>query len=408
MSIKLKDLLNYDIKPFLFGVLFSRITTEDTRDIPEKVYAYTSFRKSKAVNYTDFDFIEYSNALQDKYNELSGYKNWMVKTAKEGSMELRFPIENNLNTPIETINDLVYKRLIKEDWLYDESLNAEKKDFMRGFMETRGSIDTTASYITQDYFYNNRRELKRINIFTDRIEIPYSYLNFNPRQLQNDYVTGKSKRNTQFRVNLHYYVKNFGFYNKYKALIYEKSYGEKNSKVIIDDVIYFLVNVPDKNDDVNFVKYTNFFTDNIYEKELNTNNITALRESLGFYNVNSTKGKSRNQTIIDIFNAISPDECALCGTTETFLQGNSDRQAFEVHHLIPYHNGIHYDNMANLVKLCPTCHSSLKKGRSPKEEQIKSIIKILFENNELYEYASNALGINDINKLAEEIQEMLG
>ena len=36
---------------------------------------------------------------------------------------------------------------------------------MRGYMETRGSIDLSGNYIAQDYFYNNQMELKRIQIF---------------------------------------------------------------------------------------------------------------------------------------------------------------------------------------------------------------------------------------------------
>ena len=63
MAVKLKDLLNFDIKPFLFGVLFSRIVSDEKKEIPEELYVYTAFRASKAVNFSDFSFKEYSSKV---------------------------------------------------------------------------------------------------------------------------------------------------------------------------------------------------------------------------------------------------------------------------------------------------------------------------------------------------------
>lgn len=409
MVIKVKDLLDFDIKPFLYGVLFSRITSDEQSEIPEKFYVYTAFRASKAVNYTDFNFLEYSSKLVDRYNYVSGYKNWAVKSVTDTYMKVTFPILNDLGITIEAFNDIVYKRLMQESWLYEEGMSEEKKMFMRGYMETRGSIDLGGNYISQDYFYNNRIELKRIQIFMDLLGIPFSYLNFNPRELQGDFITGKRKRNTQFRINIHYYVSEFGLINEYKALIYEKNYGTIGNMIEKDNVIYFEVEPPKRNDSISFIKYINFFSNNIYKQDLNKQKIMTLRKNLGFNkDANKIEGKSRNQTIIEVFDSVSPDQCAVCGTKETFIRKSTQRQAFEVHHVIPFHNGKQFDNIANLVKLCPTCHGSLKKGRSTKEEQVKNIISILHGNSAVYEYTSSILGYSDINVLAEKIQDMLG
>ena len=409
MAVKLKDLLNFDIKPFLFGVLFSRIVSDEKKEIPEELYVYTAFRASKAVNFSDFSFKEYSSKLIEKYDFSSGYRNWKVKSVSDTSMKLSFPILNDMNVSIESLNDIIYKRLMQESWLFEEGLTEEKKMFMRGYMETRGSIDLSGNYIAQDYFYNNQMELKRIQIFMDLLGIPLSYLNFNPRELQGDFITGKSRRNTQFRINIHYYAREFGFLNDYKALIYEKNYKTKQYKLEINNVVYYEVEPPSRNDSISFIKYINFFSNNIFKKDLNKQKIMHLRENLGFNrDGKEIDGQSRNQTIIETFDLVSPDKCAICGTEKTFLRKSTQRQAFEIHHVIPFHNGKQFDNIANLVKLCPTCHGSLKKGRSTKEEQIKNIILILHGNPAIFEYTSSVLGISNINNLAEEIQNMLG
>src|SRR5690625_1786812 len=411
MTIKLSDLLNFDIKPFLFGTLFSRIITDEDAEIPEQIYVYTNFRASKAVNYTDFDFRQYSERLVDIYNRASGYRNWQVQRVSDSSMKLIFTIENNLHIPIEQINNLVHQKLMQESWLYADAdtLDEAQKMFMRGYMETRGSIDLTRKYIAQDYFYNNRIELKRVQIFIDFLNIPLSYLNFNPRELQGDYVTGNMRRNTQFRINLFYYAKEIGFLNEYKALIFEKGYKTEDVKLIDGDVIYYDVLPPERNDSVSFIKYINFFSNNIYKQDLNKRKVEHLRKNLGLDQKDNVYGhQTRNQTIISLFDEIAPDKCGICGTTETFLRKKTGRQAFEIHHVIPFHKGKQYDNIANLVKLCPTCHDSLKKGRAPKEQQIEHIILILHNHPEIYEYTSSMLGIEPINELAREIYTMLG
>lgn len=407
MYINAKDLMRFNIKPFLFGVLFSRLMTDDITEIPKMFYIYTYFKTSKAVNFTDFDFCSYSEILVNDYNTFSGYENWQIKSVTNSSMELRFYIKNDLEIKTSEFYNLIYKKIMQEDWVYDETLSLKKRQFLIGFMETRGSIDLSANYISQDYFYDNRFELKRIQLITDYMNIPYSFLNLNPRNLQPDFISGKRKRNMQFRINIHYYSRFIGYINRYKAMIYSN-----NWKVINEEpkngIITFKSSLPKMRESIAFIKYLNFFTNNIYEKDLNAEKILALRNALGFnkdeLNVSKT---SRNRTIIEIFDSIAPDQCGLCDTKETFIKNNG-RQAFEIHHVIPYFHGKQYDNIANLIKLCPTCHSSFKKGRSTMSEQVKNIIVLLHKHPEIYEYTSSVLGIENITELATEIQHMLG
>jgi len=408
-SINATDLLRFNnTKPFLFGALFSRAKiVQEAGD--EYFCCYTVFKVSKAL--LQYDFVRCANELAQKYNKDSGYDNWMVycvnPDAKEQqvAVELRFHIKNDGRMDLVTFNNLVYKKLMKCDWLHEEGLNENKKSFVRGYMETRGSIDLTRVLIAQDYYYNNLMELTRILLFPYNIGIPSSYLNFNPREMQ----PNSKEKATQFRMNLFWYAQEIGFSNKYKADVFASAY----SSQIIDSyckngIVYFIMPEQRINDDIAFIKMLNYFSKNIYGQELNEARIRALRNQLGFNNrsEDNTKPK-RNRTLTEIFDDISEDKCALCGTTETFTKGNG-RQGFQIHHFISSHNGHEFDNVANFVKLCDTCHGSLKKSRAIKSEQVEAIITMLHQNSQLYDYVSTVLGISNINKLAEAVFGMLG
>ena len=227
--------------------------------------------------------------------------------------------------------------------------------------------------------------------------------------MQPQYVSGEVKRNAQFRINLFFYAKEIGFINRYKAQIFENAYHSvKKDLYEKHGIIYYVLQVPEVNDEVTFIKYLQFFTNNIYNQTLTKSNIEALRKRLGFKDrAERNLSANRDKSIIDIYRDISEDKCAICGTTKTFVNDN-DKEYFEIHHVIPFYNGIKYDNIANLVKLCPNCHTMLKKNRATKEVQIDAIKKILSGNESILQYASAALGYDDIDVLAERIQSMLG
>lgn len=406
--LKVSELLaKKEIKPFLYGAFLSRIMTK-TISGEEYFYAYTSFRASKAVYKDDFNFYAYADELIASFNHYSGFYNWEKHSVKEQSMQLRFYVLNDLNINATQFYTMLYKKMLSCDWLFADELNESKKSFIRGFMETRGSVDTSLNFIAQDYFYNNTLELKKGKIFTDMLGLPVSYTNFNARNLQPQYISGENRRNAQFRINLMFYAGQIGFINKYKAAVFENSY-YNNGKYEIDGITYFNVDLPKPaNDDVTFIKYLNFFTNYIYEKKLNKAAIDDLRKRLGFDKGSSTEKINRNRTIIELFNEITEDKCAVCGTTQTFLNKRTGRQHFEIHHVISFKNGVELDNIANLVKLCPTCHDMLKKNATQKDKQIKAILKILAEHTEILEFAKSYLQIDDINEITEEIWNRLG
>jgi hypothetical protein len=407
MLIKASDFLKYEITPFLYGVFYSRIMPVVEKNIiPKSFYIYTSFRTSKAVSQSKFSLSAYSSKLNSIYNKLSGYSQWTIHKADDSKVELRFYIDNDLNINSSSFYNLIYQKLRSEKWLYTIGLNEEKKFFVRGYMESRGSVDTSLKLFAQDYFYSNSFELKRVLLLTDDIGIPISYANFNARNMQPQFVSGYRKRNAQFRINLFYYAKEIGFVNEYKALVFESAYGKFN-RIEKDSVIFYDVPVSSINNSVQFINYLNFFTNNIYNKQLTPKTIESLREELGFDKSINDQGPTRNRSIVLLFDQISEDKCGLCGTKKTFTKSNG-REAFEIHHVIPFHNGQEYDNIANFIKLCATCHRSLKKGNAQRQFQIEAVMKILKNYIEIYEYTSAALGIQEITNLADKIVGMLG
>lgn len=392
-----------DIKPFLLGAFLSRIMPYGEKYF----YAYSAFRQSNAVYKDDFDLKQYASELVNSYNQHSGFYNWEVHSKSETAIEIRFYIENDLNISVNQLYVFLYKKLLKSDWVSESGLTDEKADFIRGFMEPRGSIDTSRKLIAQDYFYNNRNELKKALILTNLMELPIEYANFNARNLQPQYVSGENKRNTQFRINLYYFASKIGFINEYKALVFEKAYGIKN-KEIINGVSKYKCVLPNvRSSDSSFINYINFFSNFIYEKQLSPAVISELREKLGFSEAQRDT-QSRNKTIVSLFDKISEDKCAVCGTTQTYLSNSTGKQYFEIHHVISYKNGAELDNIANLVKLCPTCHRTLKKNSSSEQTQKEAINKILHNHQEVLEFAKSYLGIDDISELTHEIWTRLG
>ena len=394
------------LKPFLLGAFLSRVM-EETIEGKKYFYAYSSFKSSKVVDFGDFDFNELSKSLINKFNLRSGFDNWIVFKVTDKSMELRFYVLNDIDISKIFFYKSLFQKVMQSDWITEPDLNDKKRDFIRGFIELRGSVDTTAKLIAQDYFYDDRMELKKAQILTDFMSVPLRFANFNARNLQPDYVSGKNMRNTQFRINLYFYAKFIGFINEYKAEIFNESY-YSYSKHIIDYCTYFDVEIPKgKVTTAKFIEYLNFFTDNIYEKKLTPEIVNEYRKVLGF-DIENDSSPSRNKKIIEVYSNAIPDVCAICGTTKTSFNPRTGKQNFEIHHVISLNNGQIYDDIKNLVKLCPTCHDMLKKNHATKEEQMNGIRTILYGHEEVRDYVSSVLCIDDINELVEKIWEMLG
>ncbi len=404
--MRVSEFLRREISPFLYGAFMSRIMSA-RKNGKKFFYCYTSFRMSKVAPPRVFSIANYGRTYINELNYISGVREWEIHKCTDDGFEGRLYLENDLDLTETSFYNMLHSKFFQSPWIHEEGLTDDKKDFIRGFLELRGSVDTTLKYIAQDYFFHNRVELKKATILTDFMNVPLKFANYNMRDLQFQFVMDINKRNPQFRINSFYYAKYIGFLNKYKAKIFEKAFttlGSYERK----QIRYFNLNMPDsKNDDVAFIRYLNFFSNNIYEKVLTPTTVNMLRERLGFNTNVETDEAARNRTIIALFDMIAPDKCAVCGREITHRKPDG-RQYFEIHHVISRCNGSELDNIANLVKLCPDCHRMMKRNGAPKDDQIRANIKMLNEHSEIYEFCSSYLNINDINKLAERIQEILG
>ena len=410
-----------DTKPFLLGVAYSRnIIT------PSKKYFVlsTGFKKSTKVFKTDFDYDNYKIQYRDVLSRESGYTRYLNSEIKETNIkelisisgDYKLVFENDLKfVNSQTLYLLIAQILLRADWFVnDKELNFNKRMFIRGFVEPRGSIDTTRPYITQDYFYNDSREASRINWLLSYNLFPFYVCNINFRNLQRQHVEGTNKRNTQFRINLNWYLFNIGLYNEYKIKIAQNVYTQFKEKKTIDNAIGFYCDVPEFDKDNNEINYVlSVFLNNIIDKkELTKADVKKYRIKLGLANTDdddTPKKETRSKKIVDIFKEISEDKCAICGTTKTFTEKGTGRQHFEIHHVISVKSGDinELDKIENLVKLCPTCHESLRKGSAPVEKQIESCKKILQNNDLVFNFCSAYFGTNDLEILAERVQENL-
>lgn len=412
--IKVSDFFRVDVDPFVLGVFYSR-TQEAKTEEKKYIYTYTDFNESKFSNSKLFDFDSYvDDELKDDLNAISSPKLWVTNSELQ-SIGIRIRkhkaymiLENDLNISLKSFFDKLYFKILNMNFVLDDKFNHGKADFIRGFIETRGSVDTTAAFISNDYYYNSAFELKKVRILTERMSVPSNVINLNFRNLQKQFREGK-KRNPQLRINIHWYASKVGFVNKYKSYLYSIVH---HNSILTDEgesIIYYLdaMNPDAETINTQFSNYLDLYSDHIYNKELDKLEVNRLRKKLNFNSVSNTN-ISRNQSIIKLFRELSEDICAGCDTKVTSTSKNTGRQNFEIHHFIPFKNNeIVLDTMDNLVKLCPTCHDTLKKGRATPSEQTILCETILSKNESLYDFASSYLEIEEMNEIAKKVQKLL-
>ena len=386
--LKVSEFFSKEIPPLILGGFFSRrIFTEDNKYI----LIYTFYKKSqkidtKNINYETYDS-EYINALNKESGEYPYWcsKNDIISTLNISLGRLAgqafFVLENDVNLTPDAFYNKLYAKIVSScEWIYDENINEEKKSFIRGYMELRGSIDTTANYIAQDYFYDSIFEIKKARMLVDYFSIPYNVVNINFRELQHDYYEGIRERNTQLRLNIFWYMENIGIINGYKAELFARSRNlemvEKKNNIYYfkcDDVRRRANNILDER--------LNFYSTNIFGKEITDEDIKKMRNELNFDNTNKSV---RSSALVEAIKYLTPDECVCCKNRydikdRSYINKNTGRYYFEIHHVISIGMNKELDDENNMVKLCPTCHRTLKRGSGTPEEQ-KALIRDIFHN----------------------------
>lgn len=382
-----------NIPPLVLGAFFSRriFTAND-----KYILTYSSFKESQKVCTQNIPFDGYYEKYISILNQKSqSYPYWYSKSQVADDLKIKksdlqgqavFVLENDLNLTTDNFYNKMYSYLISTyDWLFDEELNSQKEDFIRGFMELRGSIDTKRPYITQDYFYDSKLESKKARFLVDYLSIPFNVININFRELQNQYYSGIVRRNTQFRLDVIWYMENIGLLNGYKAEISSIAHNFTLKKQ--NEIYYSTTSSKGFKSKSNILdERLNFYSTNIFDKDINDDEIQILRAELGF---DDTPKNIRNYALAELIRMNTPDECICCKNKyniadRSYISKRTGRYYFEIHHVISIGNNRQLDDENNMVKLCPVCHRNLKQGSGTKETQIELI-------REIYQNAPNTL-----------------
>lgn len=383
--------------PFVLGAFFSRY-------VIEKGFIQT-ISQYKPTKFLDDSIYKSSLALYlDALNYQSNDCVWEYRD----KTSFQILLENDLNLNGDRFYKLLLRKIMLSPFFIGEILDRDKKAFIRGFFEIRGSVDASRKYLSQDYFYNSELELKRVRLLMDNFNIPEEAFNINFRELQSQFVSGENRRNTQLRINLFWYIKNIGLINEYKAKIIKEVYGI-NYRSNIDEIFYFECEEP------SFTKAMinerlGFYLNTIYGKNLSNYEIDKIRKDLEFEEEKNDKFK-RDVNIVKFMRIYAPDICAGCNDIydikdRSFLT-RQNRYYTEIHHCISVGKDKELDVLENLVKLCPTCHRALGKGSSSAEYQKELIKRILNSNQQNLEFAKIIFASDDINILVDKIQENL-
>lgn len=407
--MKVSEFLNRDdIAEFLLGAFYGRFEiTDDTKYI----YSISTYKSSKFCDDKEF-YVKSKKYYLNILNKFSGQNIWTMDKIKGiNRSEYTCLLENDLQLSRESFFNKLYTKIVSSRFVLEKGLTENKKMFIRGFMELRGSVDGTADYLAQDYFFSNEFELKRVRLLVDLISIPVEYLNYNFRELQAQYISGENRRNTQLRIILSWYVKHIGIINIYKANIIKNAYYGFVPKPINNDILYFTT--PDKNSQqkTTFENRIAIYSQKLLGKELSKLDIQNLRNEIGFNNEIENKFR-RDMEIVEIVRLFTPDKCACCQekyniNDRTFISRKTNRPYFEIHHVISVGKNNELDVEDNLVKLCPVCHSQIKAGAGLEFEQKETISKILKHEPKCFEFATHIFDTDNREKIIENIYKSL-
>lgn len=234
-------------------------------------------------------------------------------------------------------------------------------------------------------------------------------LNLNFRNLQKQYYEGTNKRNTQFRINSKWYMKHIGMLDDFKVEKFANCHSSID-KINKEDIIsYFNIEEPRYNLRKGVDDRFNFYIHNILHRALTEQEINTLRQNLGY---NTKSLQIRDSSLPELVRLLEPDECVCCKNIynindRTFIHKKTNRPYFEIHHVISLGNNKELDDENNLVKLCPICHTCLKRGTGLESDQKRLIALILENSNKALKFSQNIFDSTDKNLLIEKIYSNL-
>ena len=411
---KLSFFLDSDVPAFILGAFYNRFLISENNQFIYTVISYKSSKRLSELINSEFD-----NYLHNYINILNSFSNnykWNISNSETKQLNLNIGnayliLENDINISANSFYNKLYSKIINLDIIHTNELNDYKKEFIRGFFEPRGSIDTKLGFLTQDYFYNNDFEFRKINLLYDFFNIPTKNLNLNFRELQGQFVSKENQRNTQLRIKLKWYLHNIGMINPYKNLLISQEFQYKAKQTIYNVTYYLNDSIETKKDLIStFEERIKYYTDRIYHKKLTDADIEKVRQEIGFDE--EQKQTLRDTSLITVFRDNTEDKCICCKEKydikdRSFINKKTNRYYFEIHHVISLGANKELDDENNLSKLCPTCHAALKRGRATENYQ-KSLIKNILKNSpNILDFSKHYFDTDDENIIIDLIYQNL-
>ena len=280
--------------------------------------------------------------------------------------------------------------------------------FIRGFSELRASVDRRRNLLAMDYIYHSKQECKRVRLLIDYLNIPPYIVNYNFREFQPEYTSGK-KRATQLRYNINWYAHYIGFVNNYKIAVYENNFYFTEKK-IMDGITYFVGYVPLKSDSMTFESRLAYYSNNVLGKKLSKEDFIKFSRLIGAdKQLDSFK---RNGNIVNYVRYSTPDICVCCCDDydikdRTHKEARTGRYHFEIHHMISVGQNKELDDVDNLAKICPACHASLGRGSADEKTQKQMIIKIFKHKPNILDFCKSYFDEEDFHIVVHKVWESL-
>lgn len=297
-------------------------------------------------------------------------------------------IYNNERIALDDFLERVYRCILVQISNVALSYNLDREMALAMFLP-RGSADFNRGYYSVDIKTDSPKyydEMFKILLSSDEL---LSRLNLNFRELQHEYVIGKSKRNTQVRINLKWFYDN--------VISYYPHINQYKTKVLHQNIM----NLGESTKYRSFEQRLIFYKQNVLCRDLSNAEINELRKSLDFTEQEIANSHSRfairNQKIVAYAREVFADECVGCKgeyniSTRTFRMPRNGRWYLEINHVIPYANDSKkVDVVDNLVKLCPACHRALTPNRAEESLQKHIIDKMLASRDEVIQFVKSMM-----------------
>ena len=405
--MKVSEFLKGEVPSFLLGAFYGRY--EFTKD-NKFIYTYSAYRNWTKV-YDNQELCEKSKiSFLEQLNEIcKPYSYWIKGDKSFPKKDIVFALENDLNLTKENFFNRLNRKIISSDFIYENTLTEQKKMFIRGFSELRGSMDRNRHLLTMDYVKNSQQETKRVRLLIDNLNVPVYVVNYNFREFQPDYQAG-IKRETQLRFNIFWYATNIGFINEYRVAAFKANFHYDSIKK--DGLItYFVCAQPLESDNTTFENRLAYYTHNVFDKKLTKEDLLKFQDMIGKTPQDVEKFK-RDLSIVNYVRYFTPDICVCCCddydiTKRTHIDPKTGRPYFEIHHMISVGKVKELDDVDNLAKICPACHASLGRGSADEKTQKECIKKIFKHKPNILNFCQSYFDEKDIEKLIDLVWKSL-